>query len=45
MWFFEVLDKLKSVNIQEMFYKKVVRVQPFFIVNTNSKKKLDIVKF
>lgn len=44
MWLFEVLDKLKSVNIQEMFIKRLY-VYNLFIVNTNSKKKLDIVNF
>ena len=44
MWLFEVLDKLKSVNIQEMFIKRLYAYN-LFIVNTNSKKKLDIVKF
>mgnify|MGYP003504131893 CR=1 FL=1 len=45
MWLFEVLDKLKSVNIQEMFIKRLYDSYNLFIVNTNSKKKLDIVKF
>ena len=44
MWLFEVLDKLKSVNIQEMFIKRLYAYH-LIIVNTNSKKKLDIVKF
>ena len=44
MWLFEVLDKLKRVNIQEMFIKRLYAYN-LFIVNTNSKKKLDIVNF
>ena len=44
MWLFEVLEKLKSVNIQEMFIKRLYAYN-LFIVNTNSKKNFKIVNF